>query len=374
MYISKATIINFRLIKNACLCFDDNERKKLSLLIGRNNTGKTSFIVLFNKYFTSSSPHFDFHDFPICLRESILKIDSDTDVAPLSIRLIIEIIYDESDSLEYLSDFILDLDPTIKTVTICFETTIDKKSLTKSLSAIKKNKKGYIRKNIGQYLKTTVYSISNIDEIIEEKRSDLTRIKWGAIDRLINFQLINAKREVESSESTSSSKKILSSLSSQYFNKCNKFTHDELDAINASIMEMDEKLDSTYLDYFKDFLKNAKDFLNIDDLKVISDLQSKEILSSHSKIVYGDTDSQLPEHLSGLGYLNILFLLLNIEIKKSLFTDNRTFTLFGKMDMPILLISTSYDKKRCPFLFIVKSNCYANNCQKMSGSWTIPEI
>ena len=50
---------------------------------------------------------------------------------------------------------------------------------------------------------------------------------------------------------------------------------------------------------------------------------------------------------------------------------NRTFTRFGKMDMPILLISTCYGKKQCPFLLItLKSYSYANYREKMSGSCT----
>ena len=55
-------------------------------------------------------------------------------------------------------------------------------------------------------------------------------------------------------------------------------------------------------------------------------------------------------------------------------TLHRTFTLFGKMDMTILLISTCYGKKPCPFLFIVISYSYANNRRKMSGSCYISTI
>jgi hypothetical protein len=37
------------------------------------------------------------------------------------------------------------------------------------------------------------------------------------------------------------------------------------------------------------------------------------------KIVYGDGSNNLPEHLNGLGYVNILYLLLQIEVKKKYF-------------------------------------------------------
>ena len=46
MYIKEISIRNFRILSNATM----NPGKNLCLLIGRNNTGKTSFMVLFEKF------------------------------------------------------------------------------------------------------------------------------------------------------------------------------------------------------------------------------------------------------------------------------------------------------------------------------------
>ena len=81
---------------------------------------------------------------------------------------------------------------------------------------------------------------------------------------------------------------------------------------------MDSTLDEKYKTHFEPFLENAKKFLDIKDLRVISDLESKQLFTNHSKIVYGDGSNNLPEHLNGLGYLNILYLLLQIEVKLKL--------------------------------------------------------
>ena len=58
----------------------------LCLMIGRNNTGKTSFMVLFEKFLHKLG--FDFNDFSVGLRKDILEIDKDTDVSKLAIQLI----------------------------------------------------------------------------------------------------------------------------------------------------------------------------------------------------------------------------------------------------------------------------------------------
>lgn len=323
MYISKIRIQNFRLIKDSCLELDEKTRKKLSLLIGRNNSGKTSFIVLFDKFFKTATLDFCYDDFSLSLRNRILNFNEDTDEHELSIRLIIEIQYTEEDSLENISDFILDLDPSIRTVKILFECSINKRKFLDSLTTITDRKKEYIKKYLKDYLVSQIYVFSDNSDLESKNRNRLVKKDKLSINNLINFQVIHARRDVASSESSQNAKKILSNLTTTYYNKENKITHDESNEINKSLIKIDGTLDSTYLEYFKDFLKNAKEFLGIDDLKVISDLQSKDILSYHSKIVYGVSDTQLPEHLNGLGYMNILYLLLMIEIKKSYFTEDK---------------------------------------------------
>ena len=76
--------------------------------------------------------------------------------------------------------------------------------------------------------------------------------------------------------------------------------------------------------FLMDFLNKSKAFLDMDEIRVVSNLESKEIISNHSKIVYGLEDSSLPEHLNGLGYMNVLYLLLQLEIKKEFLIEGKT--------------------------------------------------
>ena len=57
MRITKIVINNFRLLKNSVMDFN----RDLCLLLGRNNTGKTSFMVLIEKFLKSGD--FNFNDF-----------------------------------------------------------------------------------------------------------------------------------------------------------------------------------------------------------------------------------------------------------------------------------------------------------------------
>ncbi len=335
MYISKVTVQNFRILKNSTL--DLLDQKDISLLIGRNNSGKTSFIVLFEKFLKSEySTQFDFDDFSIDLRAKILEINEDTKTDLLSIRLILEISYDNSDSLENLADLILDLDPDSNTVKILFEISIVKDKLIKDLGGLSSDdqRKRFIKKNLPSYITSPkIYVFANDEDIQHENRHKMIEKDRKVIDNLINFQVIHAKRNVSSSESNNASKRILSGITTSYFNKKaeSDLKHGDFDAINSELLSMDSNLGEKYGLFFSDFLEDSKRFLGINDLKVISDLESKEILSYHSKVVYGGDEEQLPEHLNGLGYMNILYLLLQLEIKKE-------FLLEGRKDINLLFI------------------------------------
>ena len=103
MHIEKIYVQNFRLLKDTTI----DLQKELSLIIGRNNTGKTSLLALLDKFYNNKK--FDFNDFSLSIRKNLYKINKDTNIYDLAIRMILEIEYNENDNLEHLSEFIIDL-------------------------------------------------------------------------------------------------------------------------------------------------------------------------------------------------------------------------------------------------------------------------
>ncbi len=317
MKIEKIKIKNFRLLKDSVLEMKDG----LSLLIGRNNSGKTSLLVLFEKFYNNEN--FTYDDFSISLRQQIDNIDINTNILDLSIQMILEIKYDSSDNLEHLSEFILDLDPASNTVKILFEVTIKKEKILPILESLdsQDKKTRYLKKNLQNYLKTTIYSFEDYDDLLEVNRYKLIKKDLKQIENIINFQIIHAKRNVSSSDDNKG-KKILSSMTTKYFNQ-KSIVDPNFSDINQKMIEMDDILNTEYNTEFGEFLKLGKDFLNINTLKVISDLESNAVVSNSSKVIYGEASNHLPEHLNGLGYMNILYLLLDIEMKKESFKEEK---------------------------------------------------
>ncbi len=318
MYISRIKIQNFRLLKDATL----DLKCDLSLLIGKNNTGKTSILVLLEHFFENKRFHYE--DLSISLIKDINSLSNDTDIDKLSIRLFLDIQYDEDDDLSKLSDFILDLDPEIKVVKILFECCIDKKNLLNKISKLEGDEKlKFIKNNISKYQLTKIYAYNDNDhtegDYIFKYRHKLIEKELKSVTRLISFEVIHARRNVASSEDRK--KAPLSALTTSYFNsKHDSDTPDaNFSAINSLLSDMDNQLEAKYKPIFENFLKNAKEFLEIENLNVKSDIQSKALFDNSSVVTYGGEDDVLPEHLNGLGYMNILHLLLEVERRKDNF-------------------------------------------------------
>lgn len=325
MRITKIQIKNFRILQNSIMDFD----RDICLLLGRNNTGKTSFMVLIEKFLKNGD--FDFNDFSINLRSKLFAFDEKTDVNELAIQLIMTLEYDGSDNLYHLSEFILDLDPECKTVNLLFECSIKKDKLLegiKNIGTVPVAK--FVTNHIKDYLQKKVYTFSSTDDLKTENRYKLIEKEFKDVEKLIDFEIIHAKRSVSSSEEKNGAK-VLSKLTTDYYNQSTINAQDKFEEINALISKMDEDLGKSYEKFFNNFLANAKEFLSMSNLKVVSNLKAKEIVNDSSEVVYGDLTQRLPEHLNGLGHMNILFLLLSIEIKKEAFKANNK-------DIKLLLI------------------------------------
>jgi predicted ATP-dependent endonuclease of OLD family len=250
MYISKIEIKNFRILLDTNL----DLRRDTSLLIGRNNCGKTSFLVLFENFYHARS--FDYNDFPVKFRERLVALENLGDANDLRIQMRIEITYDENDNLKTLSEFILDLDPEKRTVKILFECAIEEKSLLKEIEGIavgSEERKKFIIKNIHKYMKRSVYAYADDSDLLEENRKNLIEKNVESVRKLINLQVVHAKRDIASSEG-SQHKRVLSALATNYFNKQNN-VGSAFAEINAKMAEMDGDLDLTYGTFFEPFLR-----------------------------------------------------------------------------------------------------------------------
>lgn len=325
MKIKKMIVDNYRLLKHFTIDLEDD----LSLVIGKNNSGKTSFLSLLEKFLIADSDNFSFEDFNLehqqNLKTDIQKdtIDEDYDFK-LQLRLYIH--YNEKDaSLRNISSLMLNLNPADNVIVISFEYSMQYQDVLRLkedfrifkedndveskdvLFFLKKNHKKYFQ----IYIKALEYNAENNSIMITDK---------ATIKRVINFQRIKAKRDVSNVDGTRrASEKTLSKMSSKYYEKLsNDAEKDSTKELQKQLSETDIKLNDVYDKLFKNVVEKVKRFGGIkeDDsiIKIISTLEERNILKENTSVMYEHSTHVLPEDYNGLGYLNLISMIFEIEV------------------------------------------------------------
>ncbi len=332
MKIKKIQIKNYRLLKNFSLDLED----KLSLIVGKNNCGKTSLLTVMDKFLNPPNKHpFNFQDFNLDFREEILKlIDADTPnpdtFEPLGIYLNILIQYEDTDSLKNVSKLMMDLDPDNNQIKLVFEYVLTYEELIKLKSNYLKFKHKETQKNTANHeyeIKSLDYFLKNnykeyfklfkktVDIKDEKNFKDLEKEKIS-LKEVLNLKFIKANRDVSNDNN-----KSLSSLSSDIYEQIEKDNQhqDEIESFKDEIHKSDKILSKSYENIFKSVIEKVRIFGGIkkDESKILieSTLQHKDLLKDNTTVFYNHGDSNLPEEYNGLGYMNLINMIFEIEIK-----------------------------------------------------------
>jgi len=325
MEIRKIHIKNFRLLEDFKLDLENN----LSLIIGKNNTGKTSLLSVLEKFLTDKST-FSINDFHInqikklekLEKRNVINIGKDFD---FKIQLFFEIFYHKEDSLKNISSLILNLEDENKVI-LGFEYYLNPDSYSNLMQEYGLYKSENNKKNITDFLRKTDNKrffkmeiksfIFDGDEIIS---SQVIKDK-NIIPKIINFQSIKAKRDVNNSDSNRPDK-TLSKLSSDYYESIENSQQEQvtINKLNKELGNTDEKLNKIYPSVFKDVIKKVELFggkmPGESSIKILSSLQSKNILKENTSVFYDQSNFQLPEDYHGLGYMNLFAMIFEIELK-----------------------------------------------------------
>ena len=80
----------------------------------------------------------------------------------------------------------------------------------------------------------------------------------------------------------------------------------------------DRVLTEIYGNLFNEVIDKVKNFggvkINESDIAIISTLQHRELLEGNTTVVYTHDEHKLPEHYNGLGYMNLISMIFEIEI------------------------------------------------------------
>ncbi|WP_298975892.1 AAA family ATPase [uncultured Fusobacterium sp.] len=340
MVLKEIVVENFRLLKNFKLELKD----ELSLIIGKNNCGKTSVLIILDKMLNS----FDiaWEDVNLVKQKEIYKEinkfnenieEGNKFLEAIKLQLYIE--YDDTDSYENIQNFIMDLEPENNIILLEFILLINIENIFDLKNIIREREikdfsdfSRYMSKNFTKYFKIKKYSrgydkknkkiIPDMKEEIESKN----------IQKVIKIVGIRADRAVSNDERNHA----LSTLTSRYYETYRKNIKDESNSIFQELeIELEKADKALYKIYngeknnnenesegiFKGIIDVVKTYGGSDNkinISIGSSISEKNLLTNNTSLYYkhGDEDSStLPETYNGLGYLNLIGILFEIETK-----------------------------------------------------------
>lgn len=351
MYLSKISVKNYRLLKD----FSVDLEQEMSLIIGKNNSGKTSLLSLLYKIFNWKDGSIHIDDFNLDFKKSLVQTlmkeeeinEKDYHEDGVKIRLYIK--YDDNDDLSNVGLIMMDLDENNYFIVLGYDYVLPydaykrlrekaREKATKHKSSIEDEIENLLDKNITSYFvlrkKSIAYDVSN-GMVDENVYIDLKTRPQFHEDALISIGYIDAKRQVTNKEND----KTLSMQTAQLFEKLRTDDNEILDNFVQTISDSDEKLGKVYDDLFRSVLGKVEEMGGFKPketkLMITSSLQQQNLLKGNTKVVYEHTGIKLPEDHNGLGYMNLISMIFQIEIIRQTFTKGRN----GRMaDINLLII------------------------------------
>lgn len=316
MKLDLAQIRNFRMLKELDVDFEDI----LSLVIGKNNSGKTSFLSILQKFLSENKPEFTFDDFNINTQKDILACENNNSspeeyVEPLlSLKLYIS--YNDTDNLGSASALLLDLDSDMHQLVVLFEYFLGYEKYLKLVSDYSEYKAKGINRDFEYYLRNNInrYFTVRIKALEYGNETNFKIINSDIVNSVISMQIIGAKRNVDNEQGHS---RALSFLAGKYYNS-SVASEEEFPELQKKLSETDESLTRIYQDFFRPVVKEiAAMSYNPQEaeLSIISTLSEKKIFQDNTTVKYKHEDTLLPEDYNGLGYLNLFAIIFNIRIK-----------------------------------------------------------
>jgi predicted ATP-dependent endonuclease of OLD family len=330
MKISKVEIKNFRLLQDVELHLENGT----TLVVGRNNSGKTSLAELFRRLLLENSANFRLEDFSLGVHADFWtafglaaagKMEPEIRAALPVIGIALRVTYSkDAPDLGLLGDFVVDLDPDCTEVRIEIIYQLEDGKLKALLSEIESDPEAIeeerqwvffdaMKERVPKYYKCGLVAVDPNDP------TNRKPLEWSKLRALIQGDLITAHRGLDDTthKDNDSLGKILSALfataGSESAADNDRKTAAEL---KAAVKEVQSDIDKTFNGQLANLLPAFNLFgYRLPDPKLRTEtlLDVELLLKNHTKIRYsGINGIHLPEAYNGLGARNLIYILLKL--------------------------------------------------------------
>ncbi|BAQ09537.1 predicted atp-dependent endonuclease of the old family [Bacillus sp. OxB-1] len=331
MHIEEIHIQNFRLLKDVRISLEE----KTTVIVGRNNSGKTSFAELFRRLTTESLPSFKLEDFSLEVHNQFWKayeiLQKENDEVLIrenlpTIEITISINYrNVTASFGLLSEFVIDLNPNCTNALINISYQLDSGKIQSLFENLDLKTVGSEEKQKNLFFRTMKERVPKLYKVIlnavdPNDPANQKSLEWKKFQNLLQGSFINAQREL--GDMTSKEKDILGKILEGMFNSAksdsaNAYDQGVAESLNEAVKGIQEKIDSDFNEQLTGLLPTFSLFgyPGLPDPKLLTEtvLNVDTLLRDHTKIRYtGVNGVHLPETYNGLGARNLIFILLKL--------------------------------------------------------------
>jgi predicted ATP-dependent endonuclease of OLD family len=329
MHIHKVKIRNFRLLADVELILED----RTTVIVGRNNSGKTSLSEVIRRFLIDTSPKFQIEDFSSASYDGFctaLKAKNDgleegkirTLIPSIELRIFFR--YDpQLPHFGPLSDFVIDLDPDCNEALVVVRYELQdggidalfKGQPTDELSPD-------TRLSFFRALRERIPTLFAAKTWAQDPNDPTNhrQLSQSALRPLLKTGFINAQRGLD--DNTSRETGVLAKILEDLFTTAMLPTADDKDrmiaeALQDAVQDIQQKIDRDFADKLKNLIPTFKTFgypgLGGPELQTETTLDVSKLLSNHTKARYaGHSGVSLPESYNGLGARNLIFILLQL--------------------------------------------------------------
>lgn len=343
MYLKKIHIENFRLLKNVDIVLD----KSLTLIVGKNNTGKTSVAHLIQMVINEKK-NLPFDDYPLACRKQLYDIlenswagkfpDTDIKSQMQETRLTFYIDYSDDGEDQFLGElrnFIIDIDDTQNVARIdavyafdsskaeeLFDTchrrynellaTKEKKDMqTEQRSHFPYDRSitvAVVKEQFNQFFSLHILAVNPTDI------SDLQEKPTNLLKKLFTCRMIEAERELDESENKNERPlaKIMNRVFGQDEEQLTESLKPVVDELNRYVDNMSfsaqEKVNSLMDKIVDSMVKFGYPSAEDMKLRANTDISLKQQILNSTDLTYtsANAEESLPSTHNGLGYKNLI--------------------------------------------------------------------
>ena len=293
---------------------------------------------------------------------------------PVSISLRLIISYTDTDILANVNPLLMDLDVDNHYLAIGFDFYLPYAGYKDLHTRHAEQKAKFDDKYKDEKVKPTFNTIDFLDEkaighfrqirksikvdkygnLDEYNYIDLKDVQGFKMDSVVMFQWIGARRDVDNRDVD----KTLSTKTSDLYKAIEE--NEEQIAAKESFLEQlkdtDVELSKIYSDIFSGIIEKIRQFGGISEndtiIKVISSLQHRELLKGNTTVKYEHDSKDLPENFNGLGYMNLISIIFDIDLMLKRFAKNKDVGTLADINLMFIEEPEAHTHPQMQYVFI----------------------